>query len=271
VPDDNFEATPIPLPMTGERTAPDTDQENYWFRRHEVLYLHMQQFCTRKKVLEAGAGEGYGVELLAPHAQHIIAVDYDHLACRHAHSAYGEPHTFFAQADLTHLPLADKSVDVVVNSQVIEHLPDQPAFMAECLRVLRPGGQLLVATPNRITFTPEGQPINPFHIRELNACELAALFVDAGFALTHCVGVYHGPGLQKLDHKWGGIINAQLQPYLENRPWSSELRTDVDNVRAADFELREAAPADITDSLAATSPSVLDDSLDLFFIGQKES
>ena len=67
-------------------------------------------------------------------------------------------------ANLAALPLADSSVDIVINFQVIEHLWDQPQFVSECARVLRPGGRLLMSTPNRITFTPGSDtPVNPFH------------------------------------------------------------------------------------------------------------
>lgn len=45
------------------------------------------------------------------------------------------------EGNLAALPLPDASVDVVVNFQVIEHLWDQPQFITECLRVLRPGGR----------------------------------------------------------------------------------------------------------------------------------
>ena len=86
--------------------------------------------------------------------------------------------------NLAALPLPDASVDVVVNFQVIEHLWDQPQFVAECARVLRPGGLLLMSTPNRITFSPgRDTPINPFHTRELNAAELAELLTDGGFEM----------------------------------------------------------------------------------------
>jgi len=60
--------------------------------------------------------------------------------------------------NLASLPLPDSAVDVVANFQVIEHLWDQPQFVTECLRVLRPGGLLLLSTPNRITFTPAVTP-----------------------------------------------------------------------------------------------------------------
>ena len=81
--------------------------------------------------------------------------------------------------NLAELPLPDGAVDVVVNFQVIEHLWDQPQFVAECLRVLRPAGLLLMSTPNRITFSPgRDTPLNPFHTRELNAAELTELLTS---------------------------------------------------------------------------------------------
>ena len=62
-----------------------------------------------------------------------------------------------------------------MSSQVVEHLWDQDAFVAECARVLRPGGRLVVTTPNRLTFPPG----NVFHPRELDATELGALVATA--------------------------------------------------------------------------------------------
>ena len=53
------------LPLTGERTVPGLDIENYWFRRHEVVYQRLADRCTGRDVLEAGFGEGYGADLLA--------------------------------------------------------------------------------------------------------------------------------------------------------------------------------------------------------------
>ena len=46
------------LPLTGERTVPGLAEENYWFRRHEVVYRRLAQRCVDREVLEAGCGEG---------------------------------------------------------------------------------------------------------------------------------------------------------------------------------------------------------------------
>lgn len=50
-------ASPAVLTLTGERTIPDLDIENYWFRRHQVVYQRLAPRCTARDVLEAGCGE----------------------------------------------------------------------------------------------------------------------------------------------------------------------------------------------------------------------
>ena len=53
------------LPLTGERTIPGLAEENYWFRRHEVVYQRLTDRCAGRDVLDAGCGEGYGADLIA--------------------------------------------------------------------------------------------------------------------------------------------------------------------------------------------------------------
>ncbi|MDT7576878.1 MAG: hypothetical protein QOH17_3211, partial [Pseudonocardiales bacterium] len=76
-----------PLPLTGERTVPGIAAENYWFQRHLVVYEALLPRCAGV-VLEAGCGEGYGAELLADVAGHVIALDYDALAIAHVGARY---------------------------------------------------------------------------------------------------------------------------------------------------------------------------------------
>jgi 2-polyprenyl-3-methyl-5-hydroxy-6-metoxy-1,4-benzoquinol methylase len=47
----------------------------------------------------------------------------------------------------------DESFDLIVAGDVIEHVPDQDGFVAGCRRLLRPGGTLFLATPNRVFAT----------------------------------------------------------------------------------------------------------------------
>lgn len=234
------------LPLTGERTVPGIEAENYWFRRHEVAYELLAPRCADAVVLEAGCGEGYGADLIAGTARQVIGLDYDDTAVAHVRARY--PRVDMRQGNLADLPLADSSVDVVVNFQVIEHLWDQSQFVRECFRVLRTGGLLLMSTPNRITFSPgRDTPINPFHTRELNAAEMTELLVDEGFVMESMQGIHHGPRLRALDVRHGGsLIDAQISLALAGTPWPDELLADVASVCTDDFIL---TADDIDDSL----------------------
>lgn len=233
--------TAEPLPLTGERTVPGVPEENYWYRRHEAAYVFLARRCAGAVVLEAGCGEGYGADLLASVARRVVAADYDTDATAHARAAY--PRLDVVRANLAVLPLATGRVDVVANFQVIEHLWDQEGFLAECFRVLRPGGTLLVTTPNRLTFSPgQDVPLNPYHTRELAPAELAELVRGAGFAVSLLGGLHHGPRLRALDAAHGGsLVDAQVRVVLGHLPgeaaWPAGLLADVDSVRAADFDI----------------------------------
>jgi SAM-dependent methyltransferase len=257
VPDVPHSPVDAVLTLTGERTVPGLDVENYWFRRHEVVYQRLAQRCADLDVLEAGCGEGYGADLLAGVARRVTALDYDETTVAHVRARY--PRVQIMHANLTELPLADDSVDVVVNFQVIEHLWDQARFVSECARVLRPSGSLMVSTPNRITFSPgRDTPLNPFHTRELNADELTQLLVDAGFVVDGVYGVFHGPRLSEMDARHGGsIIDAQIARAIADEPWPAELLADVAAVTSADFDMVEAATDEVRH---------IDDSLDLVAI-----
>lgn len=236
-------ATPA---LTGERTVPGIEQENYWFRRHEAAYLRLAGLCTGSLVLEAGCGEGYGAAMLAGTARLVIGLDYDAQTAAHVAARY--PNVAMTRANLAQLPVCDDAVDVVANLQVIEHLWDQPGFLAECARVLRPGGLLLVTTPNRITFSPgRDTPLNPFHTRELAAAELAELLADAGFDVRQMLGLHHGPALRELDAAHGGsLIDAQIEVAVAGGAWPPGLLADVASVTSADFEIH---PDDVDASL----------------------
>ena len=228
------------LHLTGERTVPGVPEENYWFRRHEAAYTELLPYCTGT-VLEAGCGEGYGAGLIATRAERVLALDYDAPTTEHVARRY--PDVTVARANLAQLPLRDGSIDVIAHFQVIEHLWDQAWFLAECRRVLAPGGRLLVTTPNRLTFTPDSDtPLNPFHTRELAPSELAALLADAGFAVERLHGLHHGEAVRALDERYGGsIIDAQLEVVMGELPgqarWPEGLLADVAAIEASGFEI----------------------------------
>jgi SAM-dependent methyltransferase len=219
------------LTLTGERTLPGIADENYWFRRHEVAYRWLAPWCTGAVVVDAGAGEGYGAALLRGVAERVVALDYDEAVVAHTARAY--PLLDAVRADLQRLPVGDGTAEVVVSLQTIEHLHDQSGFVAECARVLRPSGTLVVTTPNRLTFSPGREtPLNPFHTRELAAGELAALLHPA-FEVARLLGVGHGRRIQRWERRHGPLVDAQLASSPEG--WPARLRRFVRTLRADDF------------------------------------
>ena len=227
------------LPLTGERTVPGVPHENYWYRRHERVYAAVRDRCAGAVVLEAGCGEGFGADQLADVAAAVIALDLDAPAAAHVARRY--PRVAVARANLVALPVRDGAADAVVSLQVVEHLWDQALFLRECHRALRPGGALLLSTPNRLTFSPgRDAPLNPFHTRELAPAELAGLVSAAGFAGVELLGLHHGPRLRELDALHGGsIVDAQVAVAVGGGDWPQALLADVASVRAEDFVLHD--------------------------------
>ena len=219
---------PPPLALTGERTVPGVEVENYWYRRHEAAYAWVAATQTVRgaAVVEAGSGEGYGAALLAAAgAAVVVGLDLDHPTLVHAARRY--PQVAAVRANLVALPVATATADLVVSSQVVEHLWDQDAFVAECARVLRPGGSLVVTTPNRRTFPPG----NVFHSRELDSAELTAL-VGRHLEVRSVLGLRPGPRFAADQAENGDLVAAQVA--AAGVP-DDALRARVAAVAAADF------------------------------------
>jgi SAM-dependent methyltransferase len=209
------------LILTGERTLPGIEHENYWFRRHEAAYRALLPFAIGARVLEAGSGEGYGADLFGRVARVVSALELDPAAARHSARHY--PSVATVRGNLACLPYANARLGVVACLQTIEHLWDQPQFVTECARVLRPAGTLLMTTPNAATF-PKG---NPFHTRELTMDELVELLAPH-FTVTRRWGLRHGRRLRR-----GDVVGEQIAtPVAE---WSRSLRRRIAAVRADDF------------------------------------
>ena len=236
------------LTLTGERTLPGIADEAYWFTRHVVAYRLAATRARGAVVLDAGCGEGYGADLLRrAGADRVVAIDNDRAVVAHVAStcAYVEA----LHADLSALPLPAASVDLIVSLQVIEHLPDVPRYLSELRRVLRPGGELVLTTPNRLTFTPEGAPLNPFHVREFSPDELRSELTAAGLRPGALLGVHHGPTLRASERLW----RRPLADVLTSGPphtWPRPVRRLVHRTRPEWFRVRADRLDDALDLVA---------------------
>ncbi len=167
------EAAANPLEFSGERlTAAISGQVEI---EHYHRYLFARELCRGRDVLDVAAGEGYGTALLAQVAASAVGVEIDAAVVDAARREFVRPNLRFEQGDARAIPLPDASVDVAVSFETLEHLAEQDVFVAELRRVLRPGGLLIISTPDRDCYSPAGMAPNPYHVLELTGAEFGGL------------------------------------------------------------------------------------------------
>ena len=163
-----------PLPLTGERTLPDVTEENYWYRRHLVVYEWIAARVGGLRVLDMACGEGYGSNVLAAKAGSVVGVDANPEAHEHARLRYRRPNLRF-ERDL--VEAFSEPCDAVVFLQTIEHVEDPGAILEHFKSQLEGPGTAYVSTPNLLTLAPPGaeKSDNPWHLREYRAAEFREL------------------------------------------------------------------------------------------------
>jgi ubiquinone/menaquinone biosynthesis C-methylase UbiE len=132
-----------------------------WYPRHLGLYADLLRQRNRAlaaavphglgRILDCGCGAGDVSALLHEHANEVISFDVAGSNARQTHrnltARFGG--AFVLRAGGEELPFTDSSFDAVVLADVIEHIPRADRAVAEFARVLRPGGRLVMATPDR--------------------------------------------------------------------------------------------------------------------------
>lgn len=142
-------------------------------------YLWAGKYCTDKDVVEVACGTGQGVGYLAGISKSFEAGDYSETILSIARQYYGEK-IVLKQFDVQKMPFPDNSKDVIIMFEAIYYIPDVESFIKECLRVLRPGGRVLIATANKdlYDFNP-----SPFSYKYYGTVELKQLFANYGFGV----------------------------------------------------------------------------------------
>ncbi|MEO0606934.1 MAG: class I SAM-dependent methyltransferase [Pseudomonadota bacterium] len=200
------------------------------------------------RVLDLGCGEGrhvHGLYILG--GLDITGVDLDEPSLEAAAKGLTTlppipdvppSHVTFETGDATQLRFEDDYFDAVICSEVLEHLPDYDAAIAEMRRVLKPDGKLCVSVPHawpericwQLAPPPNGYAFEPGgHIRIFDEVDLKVSIERHGFKLArrhHAHGI-HVPywwlkcafWTRKDDHPWVKAYHRLLVWDLMKKPW----------------------------------------------------
>lgn len=160
--------------------------QRYWQRtRHRIILEYLEK---REDLLDIGCGSSRTiVDLPAAVGLDILQNKLRWLSRRHR---------LLVRGSCDRLPFSDGSFATLINSEVIEHVPDRPEILTEMWRVLRPGGILILGTPDYGrwiwlvlewiygTVHPGGYAEE--HITHFTREELAARLQAAGYEILDC-------------------------------------------------------------------------------------
>lgn len=117
-----------------------------------VLSEHLEVPLKNLSVLNVGGSAGIIDEYLSRYFNHVTGIDIDKKAICYAKENFKKHNLVFEIGDAMQMNYDDNSFDIVICSQVYEHVPDAKTLMEEIFRVLKPKGIVYFAAGNRLMF-----------------------------------------------------------------------------------------------------------------------
>jgi SAM-dependent methyltransferase len=172
----------------------DSADPYFWVRlEHLGRYLfaidHFREMGIRR-VLDAGAGVGYGSRLMAGAGLDVTAVDADPQRIAHLGEGGAPLGIQAVVADIEQGIPGDADFEGIASFEVLEHLRDPHAALTELAARLRPSGTFICSVPSRIweSTAPDGLPANRSHRIFFGRQEIIALIEGCGLAVSYVLG-----------------------------------------------------------------------------------
>ncbi|MCB9265955.1 MAG: methyltransferase domain-containing protein [Lewinellaceae bacterium] len=119
---------------------------NHEIRRlHETIISEVPDAAA--SILDVGCGNAWVAGYFCPKGKTVCSMDISTRNPQRAIEKYPFGHHYAVVADAYRLPFREGAFDCIIASEIIEHVPDPGAFIGSLLKVLRPGGQLIITTP----------------------------------------------------------------------------------------------------------------------------
>lgn len=158
--------------MSSERQPVETTGR--WWGEHIHRYnVALSYINPSDVVLDIACGTGFGTDIIAGKTSgQVTGGDIAAEAIEECRGRWNKPNLAFKVLDGTKLDFPDNYFDKIVSFETIEHTTRYKEMAAEFARVLKPGGILILSTPNRAVSSPDGIIVNPYHTQEFTCDEL---------------------------------------------------------------------------------------------------
>ncbi|MBI4323016.1 MAG: class I SAM-dependent methyltransferase [Candidatus Omnitrophica bacterium] len=184
--------------------------------------IDLSRLTPGARVADLGCGSGVFTRLLREEGLTALGLDLNQslVTVGRQHN----PHVAFMVGDVESLPLRTESMDGLLLSGIIHHLPDPRLFARECFRVLKPGGVFVAFDPNRRNpfMWLYRDPTSPFYSqngvtpneRPIIARQIAGVFAAAGFDVStdYCMAQYRSIASSSL--RWALPVYNALDALL---------------------------------------------------------
>lgn len=235
----------------------ELQQWHWWFRgRNKIIGAVLErEFAgepdAARRILSVGCGPAVGLEWLVPHAGpggRVVGLDIEPMHAQNLPAGVE-----FVVGSLERAPLPDASFDAVLALDVLEHLDDASAGLREALRLVKPGGLLLVTVP-ALPALWGGQDVVSEHRRRYTKGSLERLFRETGLS-NYWIKYFNTllfplVASVRLSRRALGQANRPRSDFEGNRP--GLLNSLLERVFAAESRLINRVPMPIGVSLVAT-------------------
>lgn len=155
------------------------EQKHWWYAERRALVRRLVAPLAPGRALDVGCGGGGNTGVLRDLGWRVSGLEYSPAAAGLATRRGLD----VVRGDARRLPFADESMDLVMSTDMWEHIDDDEAVARESLRVLKPGGRLLVAVPCSMSLW-SGHDVAVGHVRRYERAELTGLMERVGLEVV---------------------------------------------------------------------------------------